>query len=302
MNHNHTPTLVIHGGAVFGPEDYREDRDGEYRAALSRALDAGYAALHGGKPALDAVERAIQVLEECGLFDAGRGAVFTSDGKNELDASIMDGRTRKAGAVAGVNRIKHPISAARKVMEDTWHVLLVGTGAEEFAEQMKLEMVDPKYFFNEERWRDHCALRDAQPKQASHETVGAVALDRDGNLAAGTSTGGLEMKHWGRVGDSPIIGAGTYADNQTCAVSCTGQGEFFIRNAIAYDVTALMKYRSLSVYEATAEVMRKLKDDGGIGGLIALTAQGDIAMPYVTEGMFRGYRKGSEQAIFIKNT
>lgn len=293
------PSFVIHGGAIFDENDYSPEFDKDYRAALEAALMKGYSILSQNGGALDAVEQAIHILEDCGLFDAGRGAVYSADGTQAHDASIMDGSTRKAGAVAGVNRIKHPISAARKVMEETWHVLLIGKGAMDFAEAQKLEMVEPSYFHNERKYKQYLKLKLAEEKQKLHGTVGAVALDMNGNLAAGTSTGGLEMKHYGRVGDSPIIGAATYADNDVCAVSCTGEGEYFIRTSAAHNVWARMKYKGESLQEATNNVMQEIKDLGGLGGLIAMDSQGTIATPCTTGRMFRGRMTEGKMSIEI---
>ncbi|MCX7996400.1 MAG: isoaspartyl peptidase/L-asparaginase [Patescibacteria group bacterium] len=294
------PVLVIHGGAIYGEEDYDPALDAEYRAALRRSLNAGYEILENGGPALDGVEAAVRELEDCGLFDAGRGAVFTSDGRNELDASIMDGATKKAGAVAGINKLKHPITAARKVMEETWHVLLIGAGAEKFGQQFGLEMVDPTYFFNERKYQQYLKLKENEEKAKKHETVGAVALDKNGNLAAGTSTGGLEMKHWGRVGDSPIIGAGTYADNTTCAISGTGEGEFFIRTSAAFNVHALMKYRNMDLVSAGKQALADIETLGGSGGLVGVTPQGTILLECTTGMMFRGVKTVQMQGVAIR--
>ncbi len=287
--------LVIHGGAGALPRGkIPPEREALYRADLEAALKAGHKALEReGGTALDAVEAAIKVLEDSPRFNAGKGAVFTHDGRNELDASLMEGKEHRAGAVAGVTCLKNPISAARAVLEKSPHVLLAGRGAELFATRQGLEVVDPSYFWTRERWLQ---LQDALRKEGKAKaargmgTVGAVALDRHGNLAAGTSTGGMTNKRWGRVGDSPIIGAGTYADNATCAVSCTGHGEVFIRHAVAHDVAARMKYKGQSVEEAARDALGGVpKEDGGVGGLIALDAKGRFAMPYNTEGMFRGW-------------
>ena len=296
------PTLVIHAGAIFGPEDYDKNRDAEYRAALQKSLEAGSAILTNNGSALDAVEKAIHVLEECGLFDAGRGAVYTSNGIQELDASIMDGKTKKAGAVAGVHTIKRPISAARKVMEETWHVLLIGEGAEQFAGKQGLEIVEPSYFQNDFRYQQYLRLKAEEEgvEAMKHSTVGAVALDSFGNLAAGTSTGGLEMKMPGRVGDTPIVGAATYANNETCAVSCTGEGEYYIRTSAAFDIHALMEYKGLNVKDASNEVLKKIKDLGGLGGLIALDKEGNISMVYTTESMYRGTAIGGEISVQLE--
>lgn len=299
--------LVIHGGAgTIRRESMTPERAAAYNAALSEALEAGYKILKAGGSSLDAVEAAICVMEDSPLFNAGRGAVFTSQGRNEMDASVMDGRTRKAGAVASVTGIKNPVRAARKVMEMTSHVMLVGEGAIQFAREQGLEFAPTTYFFTQERWDE---LKRTQEEEAEKKgeygslefphthlgTVGAVALDRAGNLAAGTSTGGLTNKRWGRVGDSPIIGAGTFADNETVAVSCTGRGELFIRGSYAHELHALIKYRGMSVEDASREVIQKqLVDLGGAdtGGLIALDRQGRFAMECNTPGMYRGFIRG----------
>jgi beta-aspartyl-peptidase (threonine type) len=269
-----------------------------YREKLSEALLTGYQLLSSGKPALDVVESVINILEDSPLFNAGKGAVFNSAGENEMDASIMDGATLMAGAVAGVKTVKNPISAARKVMENTWHVLLAGPGADQFAKEQGLEIRPPEYFFTDRRWK---SLQRVKAREAEkHGTVGCVVLDRYGNLAAGTSTGGLTNKRWGRIGDSPIIGAGTYANNHTCAVSGTGQGEYFIRGNVAYDISALMEYKGLNVEEAAEEVINKLTARGGSGGVIALDKNGNFAMPFNTEGMYRGYiREDGKPVVFI---
>jgi len=262
---------------------------------LKETLNVGYSILNKGGTSLDAVEATIRIMENSELFNAGKGAVFTNAGTNELDASIMDGRNLKAGAVARVKTVKNPISAARKVMEETWHVMLSGDGADKFAKEQGLDIVDPNYFYTQRRWD---SLKKIQVEK--HGTVGCVALDKHGNLAAGTSTGGLTNKRWGRVGDSPIIGAGTYANNQTCAVSGTGQGEYFIRGNVAYDVSAIMEYKGKSVGEAAQNVIRKLSDMGGNGGIITMDSKGNISMPFNTAGMYRGFRKaGQAPEIFI---
>ncbi len=294
--------LVIHGGAGVKPKDkMTPEMAKQYEADLTKALQAGFKALQKNKGgSLDAVETAIRVLEDSPLFNAGKGSVFTHEGRNELDASIMEGKSKKAGAVAGVTIIKNPITAARAVMEKSPHVMLTGRGAELFATRQGLEVVDPLYFWTKERWD---ALKEALDEEKKMDkkggwkpplnryfgTVGAVALGRDGTLAAGTSTGGMTNKRFGRVGDSPIIGAGTYADNAACGVSCTGHGEVFIRYSVANDVVARMKYKKLGVKEASQETLDSLpKEDGGVGGLIALDAKGNVAMPYNTDGMYRG--------------
>jgi beta-aspartyl-peptidase (threonine type) len=269
---------------------------------MEKALHAGYKALLREKgTSLDAVEAAIRVLEDSPLYNAGKGAVFTSEGRNELDASIMEGKQLRAGAVAGVTIIKNPITAARAVMEKSKHVLLTGRGAELFATQQNLDIVDPSYFWTLKRWNE---LKEAQQKEKDEKrkkstaparpryfgTVGAVALDRNGNLAAGTSTGGMTNKRTGRLGDSPIIGAGTYADNEACGVSCTGHGEFFIRYAVSHDIAALVKYKGLSVQEAADEVVqKKLKKAGGEGAVIVLDTKGNVAVSFNSERMFRGW-------------
>jgi beta-aspartyl-peptidase (threonine type) len=296
--------LVIHGGAgTIERAQMTPEQDAAYRAALAEALLAGHRILAAGGPALDAVEAAVCVMEDSPLFNAGRGAVFTSEGRNELDASIMDGRNRKAGAVAAITGVRNPIKAARLVMEHTSHVMLVGDGAARFAKAQGLAFEDSAYFYTEKRWEE---LQETQEEERKRHgefgslalphthlgTVGAVALDADGNLAAATSTGGLTNKHWGRVGDSPIIGAGTYADNATCAVSCTGRGEIFIRCSAAREVAALMEHRGMSLQEAAKQVVHdELVDLGGegTGGLIALDGRGNVAMELNTTGMYRGY-------------
>ena len=280
--------LVIHGGAgTITRENMSAEKEAEYISKLSAALKTGYGILEKGGSSLDAVEATIRVMEDCPLFNAGKGAVFTGEGTNELDASIMDGETHQAGAVAGVKTVKNPITAARKVMEETRHVLLAGDGADVFANEQGLEIVPNSYFHTERRFK---SLMKAKEKEIEkHGTVGCVALDKKGNLAAGTSTGGLTNKRWGRVGDSPIIGAGTYASNETCAVSGTGQGEYFIRGSVAYDIAAQMDYEKKSVQDAAQAVVDKLTDRGGTGGVIAMDAKGNFAMPFNTEGMYRGY-------------
>ena len=296
--HNQTVYgLVIHGGAgTITREKMSPEKEAEYREKITEALTVGYEILEKGNSSLDAVEAVVRIMEDSPLFNAGKGAVFTNAGTNELDASIMDGSTLQAGAVAGVKTVKNPISAARKVMEKTWHVMLSGNGADHFAAEQGLEIVDNNYFYTERRWN---ALKKAQEEE-KHGTVGCVALDKKGNIAAGTSTGGLTNKRWGRIGDTPIIGAGTYANNETCGVSGTGQGEYFIRGNIAYDVSALMIYRSLTVEDAAEQVIDKLSERGGNGGLIAMDKNGKIAMSFNTEGMYRGYRvNGSKSVIEI---
>ena len=288
--------IAIHGGAgTITRENMTAEKELAYRFKLAEALNTGYTILKNGGTSLDAVEVTIRVMEDSELFNAGKGAVFTNAGTNELDASIMDGSNLMAGAVAGVKTVKNPISAARKVMEETWHVMLSGDGADKFAQEQNLEVVDPIYFYTQRRWD---SLKKTQAKKPG--TVGCVALDKHGNLAAGTSTGGLTNKQWGRVGDSPIIGAGTYANNQTCAVSGTGQGEYFIRGNVAYDISAMMEYENTTVGEAARQVIGKLSERGGEGGVIAMDSNGIISMPFNTAGMYRGFRiAGSPAKIFI---
>lgn len=293
--------MVIHGGAgTIRKETMTPEREAAYREALAQALQAGYQILAAGGPALDAVEAAVNVMENSPLFNAGRGAVFTNQGKNELDASIMDGKTRDAGAVASVVGIKNPISAARRVMTESKHVMLVGAGAVAFASEQGLEIADSAYFFTQDRWDRLQKEKKAEQGETGaatiprekYGTVGAVALDADGNIAAGTSTGGLTNKRWGRVGDSPIIGAGTYADNYSCGVSGTGVGEYFMRGLLAYDVSAEMRYAKRPLSEALARVIHtKLTGMAGAdsGGMIALDREGHVAMEFNTAGMYRGY-------------
>ena len=289
-------SIAIHGGAgTITRKNMTPEKENAYRSKLKETLNVGYSILNKGGTSLDAVEATIRIMENSELFNAGKGAVFTNAGTNELDASIMDGRNLKAGAVARVKTVKNPISAARKVMEETWHVMLSGDGADKFAKEQGLDIVDPNYFYTQRRWD---SLKKIQVEK--HGTVGCVALDKKGNLAAGTSTGGLTNKRWGRIGDSPIIGAGTYANNQTCAVSGTGQGEYFIRGNVAYDVSAIMEYKGKSVGEAAQNVIRKLSDKGGNGGIITMDSKGNISMPFNTAGMYRGFRKaGQAPEIFI---
>jgi L-asparaginase / beta-aspartyl-peptidase len=290
--------IVIHGGAgTILKKNMTPEKEAAYTAGLKQALETGYKLLKEGKSSLDAVEATIRVLEDNPLFNAGKGAVFTHDGRNELDAAIMNGKTLQAGAVAGVTTIRNPISAARAVMEKSEHVMMTGKGAEQFAKEAGLEIVDPSYFRTQERWDAlQKALKEDSAKlhvSAAHRdskfgTVGCVALDKAGNLAAGTSTGGMTDKKYGRIGDSPIIGAGTYANNKTAAVSCTGWGEFFIRNVVAYDLSAMMEYKGLPVSDAGAAVLAKVATLGGSGGLIALDKDGHMAYPFNTDGMYRG--------------
>ncbi|QGY46747.1 beta-aspartyl-peptidase [Maribellus comscasis] len=297
--------IVIHGGAgVMGGLKENEEAQKKYFDKLEEALNLGEQLLKEGKAAQDVVVEVIQVMENSPLFNAGKGAVFTSEGKNELDASIMDGATLNAGAVAGVQDIKNPIRAAREVMNNSVHVFLSGKGASAFAKKQGLEMVDNKYFYTESRYKSLKQLQKHERERSvndNHGTVGCAVLDTHGNICAGTSTGGMTNKKYGRIGDSPVIGAGTYANNKTCAISCTGHGEYYIRLAFARDISALMEYKNLSVDKACREEIRKLSELQGTGGVIALDAKGNIAMEFNTEGMFRGYIKSSgekEVAIF----
>ena len=286
--------IAVHGGSGnISPGNIPEDFRKEYIDVLSRALDTGFLILQSGAGSLDAVEAAIRIMEDSPLFNAGKGAVFTHEGKNELDASIMDGSMLNAGAVASVSDIRNPISAARKVMEQSEHVMLVGAGASRFAREQGLEIVDSSYFYTERRWR---SLQQQLKKKApeKYSTVGCVALDKNGNLAAGTSTGGMSNKMFGRVGDTPIIGAGNYANNKTCAVSATGHGEFFIRYTVTHDISALMEYKNLPLAEAARKVIHeKLEPAGGKGGIIAVDNKGNVVMDFNTSGMFRGYAKSN---------
>jgi len=284
--------LVIHGGAGGpGKGSMPADLEQQYLDKLKDVLAAGSELLAKGGSSLDAVEKCIRMMEDSPLFNAGKGAVFTEEGKNELDASIMDGNTLKAGAVAGVTTIKNPITAARAVMEKSPHLMLIDGGAEKFAREQGLEMVKPSYFYTKERWDQYIKVKEQKKNDPApqHGTVGCVALDRKGNLAAGTSTGGMTYKMKGRIGDSPIIGAGTYANNATCAISATGHGEYFIRNVVAYDISALMDYKGLSLDSAAHRIIdQKLKSQGAEGGLIGVDKNGNITMPFNTKAMFRG--------------
>jgi L-asparaginase / beta-aspartyl-peptidase len=294
--------LVIHGGAgTMERGKMTAEQEKEYRVGLERSLKAGWEILQRGGSSLDATEAAVRVLEDDPHFNAGKGAVFTSAGTNELDASIMDGRTLKAGAVASVRRIKNPISLARLVMEKSPHVMLDCAGAEAFAKEQGIELVDEKYFFTQERWDALQRIKQAEKQggggekkfiisdQDRHGTVGAVALDQNGNLAAATSTGGMTNKRPGRIGDSPVIGAGNYANNATCAVSGTGDGEYFIRATVAHEVSVLMEYRGMSLKDAARAALDQMAKLGGTGGLIAIDKNANIALPFNTSGMYRGY-------------
>jgi L-asparaginase / beta-aspartyl-peptidase len=294
--------LVIHGGAgAIKKEKMTPEKEAAYRAALEAALQAGYDVLAKGGPALDAVIASIKVMEDSPLFNAAKGAVFNHDGKNELDASLMDGRTLAAGAVAEITTLKNPIVGAHLVMAKSKHVMLVGKGADDFAASQGAETVSSDYYRTEDRWEELQRAKEREKKEEKEGnkrsslqleekfgTVGAVALDQQGNLAAGTTTGGLTNKRFGRIGDSPIIGAGTYADNESCAVSATGQGEMFIRTVAAHEVSVLVKYRKLSVEQAAQTILDKVRALGGSGGLIVLDHDGQFTTRFTTDGMYRG--------------
>ena len=310
--------LAIHGGAgTILRSSMTAEKELSYKKALQDAITSGESILAKGGRSIDAVEAAIRTLEDNPLFNAGRGAVFTNEGKHEMDASLMNGKDLSAGAVAGVQNIKNPISLARGVMEKSEHVFMAGLGAQEFAKKINAEFMADDYFFVQMRYDqlqqakesdtmilDHTvdkARPDESPfgREKKFGTVGCVALDVHGNLAAGTSTGGMTNKKHGRVGDTPIIGAGTYANNKTCAVSCTGHGEFFIRSVVAYDISCLMEYKGITLKKACdIVVMDKLVKIGGEGGLIALDAKGNIELPYNSEGMYRASKKEGEE-LFI---
>lgn len=303
--------IAIHGGAgTILKENMSPEMEAAYLEALETALSIGEGILQNGGSSLDAVVQTIEYLENSPLFNAGKGAVFTHEGRVELDASIMDGATRNAGAVGSLTIIKNPIKAARAVLEHSPHVFLVGSGADRFALEQGLDTVENTYFHTERRWK---SLQKALEKEGQstgqldpyaepdhkYGTVGCVALDRAGNLAAGTSTGGTNNKRFGRIGDSPVIGAGTYADNATCAVSCTGTGEYFIRFAVAHDVSARMAYRGESLSDAAQGVIDELGKNGGDGGLIAVDRYGHISQPFNTAGMYRAYASPKERGLFI---
>ncbi|MCB0480853.1 MAG: isoaspartyl peptidase/L-asparaginase [Flavobacteriales bacterium] len=303
---NNSFSIAIHGGAgTIHKSQMSPEKEAAYKSVLSLALNAGYSVLEKGRSSLDAVEAAVMVLEDSHLFNAGKGSVFTHEGSHEMDASIMEGLHRQGGAVAAISGIQNPIALARRVMEKSGHVFLAGDGALEFAKIQGFKFLKPDYFFDElrhQQWQD--ALKndvvqlDHSPlNEKKFGTVGAVALDAHGNIAAATSTGGMTNKRFGRVGDSPMLGAGTYANNNTCAVSCTGSGEFFIRGVVAYDVSCLMEYKEYSLAEACAEVVQnRLVKLGGDGGLIAVDIKGNICLEFNTDGMYRGMKnsKGEE--------
>ena len=310
--------LVIHGGAgTITRENMTEQNERAYKLSLEKALQAGYEILNSRGSSVDAVEAAVKILEDNPLFNAGKGAVFTHEGKIELDAAVMNGKNLAAGSMAGVTTIKNPVIGARAVMEKSGHVMLIGKGAEAFAAEQGLDIVDPSYFYTQSRWdslqnlirRDSIknkidkvntktSVGPVENSDSKFGTVGAVALDMQGNMAAATSTGGMSNKKYGRVGDVPIIGAGTYANNTTCAISCTGWGEFFIRLVVAKSVSDLMEYKNLSLQKAAEEmIMKKVPQLGGDGGLIAVDKKGNIAMPFNTAGMYRGYIRSDGKAV-----
>ncbi len=304
-------SIAIHGGAgTILPDSLTPELERSYKAGLQEALDAGYEALEKGSSAIEAVEASVVSLENCHLFNAGKGSVFTSEGTHEMDASIMSGEDLSAGAVSSVIGVKNPIKLSRLVMEQSNHVFLTGKGAEDFAREMGCDFESKDYFFDELRHKQWLSVRGTDKTQLDHTslkdekfgTVGAVALDQYGNIAAATSTGGMTNKKYGRVGDSPMIGAGNYANNKTCAISCTGSGEFFIRAVAAYDVSSLVEHKNMSLHEACKEVVHhRLKKINGDGGLIAVDTRGNICLEFNTEGMYRGQRNAAglnEVAIF----
>lgn len=307
-----TFSIAIHGGAgTLVKGMMTPTLETEYKSVLQEALNASYAILEDGKSAIEAVEIAVKVLEDSHLFNAGKGSVFTAEGRHEMDAAIMDGKTLNAGAVSLITRIKNPISLARDVMDKSEHVFLAGEGAMKFAEEHGYEKENDSYFYDELRYQQWQEIKDTDSFQLDHSklkdskfgTVGAVACDQNGNIAAATSTGGMTNKKWGRVGDSPMIGAGNYANNETCAISCTGSGEFFIRGVVAYDVACLMEHKNLSLQDASDEVINKrILKIGGDGGLIAVDTKGNIAMPFNTEGMYRACKssEGKEEISIYK--
>tara|TARA_R110002096_G_scaffold49384_9_gene130465 strand:- start:39 stop:968 length:930 start_codon:yes stop_codon:yes gene_type:complete len=305
-------SIAIHGGAgtlvkgMMTPE-----LESQYKQALKVALEKGYIVLEKGGSAVDAVEKAVKLLEDSPLFNAGKGSVFTANETHEMDASIMDGKTLNAGAVSLITGIKNPVTLAKDVMEKSEHVFLAGDGAMQFAKELNYEIEDASYFYDEFRYKQWLEIKDTDSFQLDHATkkdskfgtVGAVACDQGGNIAAATSTGGMTNKKWGRVGDSPMIGSGNYANNKTCAISCTGSGEFFIRGVVAYDVACLMEHKGMSLKDASNEVINKrILEINGDGGLIAVDAQGNIAMPFNTEGMYRASKtsNGAEDISIYK--
>lgn len=305
--------IAIHGGAgAIAKNNMSPEKEAAYMLALDEALKIGEKILESGGSALDAVEKTVVYLEDHPLFNAGKGAVFSHEGFNELDVSIMDGQNLNAGAAGSLKKIKNPIKLARKIMENSSHVFLVGQGAEQFAIEQGLDTVSQDWFYTEERWNLLLKTLENEKKQSptgkldqgfeasSYGTVGCVALDKNGHLAAGTSTGGMNNKRWNRLGDSPVIGAGTYANDRTCAVSCTGHGEYFIRYAVAHDVHARILYKKESLKVATNEIIHNvLKEAGGEGGLIAIDWEGNIECPFNSAGMYRAWSNGMERKVSI---
>jgi beta-aspartyl-peptidase (threonine type) len=298
--------LALHGGAgTILKTQMSDEKEKAFGHVLEDAVKAGYEILKKGGTSINAVIAAVIELENCSLFNAGKGSVFTNEGNHEMDASIMEGRNLSAGAVAGCRNIKNPVLLAKAIMEKTDNVMLSGEGAEEFARKIKLQFEDDNYFFDQLRYNQWLEIKDSEKTILDHTekklgTVGAVALDKDGNVAAATSTGGMTNKRFGRVGDTPLIGAGTYANNNTCAVSCTGHGEFFIRGVVAYDISCLMEYKNFSLKQACEFVVHeKLKNLGGEGGLIALDANGNIEMVFNSEGMYRASMRDEQLVVEI---
>lgn len=305
--------IVIHGGAgTILKENMSDSLEASYKDKLKEAISAGYEILNNGGTSLDAVTHTINIMEDSPLFNSGKGAVFTHDGRNELDASIMDGATLNAGAIAGVKHIKNPINLAKDVMQKSEHVMLYGAGAEEFAQTLGYKMMDTSYFYTQNRYESlqkvletektenetKISFEDPVIKNSKFGTVGCAALDKHGNLAAGTSTGGMTNKRWNRIGDAPIIGAGTYANNATCAVSSTGWGEYFIRAIVAYDISALMEYKGMTLQEAASEVIqKKVPALGGDGGIVAIDKDGNVAMEFNTSGMYRATMNSKGELI-----
>lgn len=307
--------IVIHGGAgTIKKEFITDEKEKEITAKLQEAMDAGYAVLKNGGKSLDAVQVAINVMENSPLFNAGKGAVFNSNGKNEMDASIMDGETLNAGAVAGVQNIKNPINVARLVMDSINHVMLSGKGAEAFAKKFNIQFEEDAYFYNERRWNSLMKLKQKNGEKVliknphdlttnyvdehKYGTVGAVAIDKDGNIAAATSTGGMTNKKFNRIGDSPIIGAGTYANNKTCGISSTGTGEYFIRTLAAHETSNLVQYKNFSLKDALHEVIfNEIEPLGGDGGMIGLDKNGNVAWDFNTAGMYRGYKRSTGENV-----
>jgi beta-aspartyl-peptidase (threonine type) len=307
-----TFSIAIHGGAgTLVKGMMTADLEAQYKSVLKAALDAGYAILENGGTSIDAAEKAVIILEDSHLYNAGKGAVFTADETHEMDASIMDGKSLNAGAVSLISGIKNPVSLAKDVMEKSEHVFLAGEGAMQFAKMNAYKIEKDTYFYDEFRHQQWLEIKDTDSFQLDHAakkdskfgTVGAVACDQNGNIAAATSTGGMTNKKFGRVGDSPMIGAGNYANNKTCAISCTGSGEFFIRGVVAYDVACLIEHKEMSLEEASNEVIyKRILEIGGDGGLIAVDAKGNIAMPFNTEGMYRASKSsnGNEEVLIYK--